>query len=235
MSHLTALLGCLILSFLTTCGEWVFIPVTHIPSFTVWQLQSGHPLLSTGLLALDPFIERQGGVPRPGTEEPCRHRGMSHLTALLGCLILSFLTTCGIYICKVSVEIPILQQTEGNGTQLTVQSAVDSSSTEPLMSIPVTAVLILLLLATGGLCLCAVLWHRIKKKLMPYPGQASGRVGMVIHEEPHEDVEELEERREKAVAADETSSSSSRGSTEWRAVQVYESFDYFAVQNSKDG
>ncbi|KAG5845603.1 hypothetical protein ANANG_G00141040 [Anguilla anguilla] len=186
--------------------------------------------------------------PRLCTERSRRRGDMSHLTVLLCCLILSFLSSCGNNeALTVTQSPPSITVKEGemaqmlccwggtlNMERLTVEKTNNSSTTETSRSILVTAVLIPLAAVMGAICLCAFLCYWRKKKLMPYPDQASGKVGMVIHEVPHEEGEEIMEGEIGLAENEAGSTGSSHGSTQWCAVAVYESVDYFAVQTSED-
>ncbi|XP_039679492.1 carcinoembryonic antigen-related cell adhesion molecule 1 isoform X2 [Perca fluviatilis] len=126
----------------------------------------------------------------------------------------------GRYICKVSLEIPLLIVVSGNGTVITVSdktstkdSAAEGGLPLPvLISLAVVAPLLLITLA----CFCTL--RRIQ-------GSQAARV---IYEVPHIDSEEVE--------MDKHSTGSSRGSSQWCQVPVYESFDYFErVQTKESG
>ncbi|XP_028420092.1 uncharacterized protein LOC114545777 [Perca flavescens] len=127
----------------------------------------------------------------------------------------------GRYICKVSVEIPLLRVVSGNGTVITVRhkpsiednTAEGSTSDLPLPVLISLAVVALLLLITLA-CFCTL--RRIK-------GSQAARV---IYEVPHIDSEEVE--------MDKHSTGSSRGSSQWCQVPVYESFDYFERVQTKE-
>nr|XP_046237518.1 uncharacterized protein LOC124054983 isoform X2 [Scatophagus argus] len=127
----------------------------------------------------------------------------------------------GKYTCKVNVEIPSLQVSEGNGTVLTVvtgnnttDNKTENNSSSPqwlTASLAVVAPVLLVALA----CLC-ILRRR------------EAQAVRVIYESPQTDSEVAE--------TDKHSTSSSRGSTQWCQVSVYESFDYFErVQTKESG
>ncbi|XP_036814148.1 transmembrane and immunoglobulin domain-containing protein 2 [Oncorhynchus mykiss] len=137
----------------------------------------------------------------------------------------------GTYICKVSLEIPSLIESVGDGTRITVtsQNTTNNDSSEeklpqllPIM-IPL-AVLPLFLLPL--ICLYRA-WKR-------HQGGAKDRTVRVIHEAPNHEDEELK-MEELEEAANQSSSSSSRGSTQWCQVQVYESLDYLALPTQDKG
>ncbi|XP_034532191.1 uncharacterized protein LOC117807193 [Notolabrus celidotus] len=133
----------------------------------------------------------------------------------------------GRYTCKLTVEIPAYAQFNGSGTVITVTdeenttvysttdrpgSATDSFPTTPvIISLAVLALVLLISL----LCICT-----LKRK--------QARAARVIYEVPHTDSEMAE--------MDKHSTSSSRGSSQWCQVPVYESFDYFErMQNKESG
>ncbi|XP_069571722.1 low affinity immunoglobulin gamma Fc region receptor II-like [Brachyistius frenatus] len=126
----------------------------------------------------------------------------------------------GIYICKVSVEIPSLQLNTGNGSVITVldkngsdnNTAEGSSKNTPITVIIALAVVSLLVLI-ALVCFCIV-----RRK--------QARAVRVIYEVPHVNSEEAE--------MDKHSTSSSRGSSQWCQVPVYESFDYFERVETKE-
>ncbi|KAJ8382171.1 hypothetical protein SKAU_G00029490 [Synaphobranchus kaupii] len=209
MSHLTILLSSLILSFLSTCGDNEAFTLTQSPlSITVKEGEAVHM--------------------------QCCWEGILNMQQVVVKCVST--NDTGVFICKMDIDIPVYQHRQGPGTQLKVERTNNSSTAESSKPIPLTTLLIPLTVAMGALSLCAFMCYWRKKKLMPYPGQATGRVGMVIHEVPHGEGEEvMEEEGEVALAENEGSTRSSAGSTQWCAVQVYESFDYFAVQSSEDG
>ncbi|XP_038851361.1 uncharacterized protein LOC120049199 [Salvelinus namaycush] len=135
----------------------------------------------------------------------------------------------GTYLCKVTIEIPSFIESVGNGTRITVtsQNTTNNDSSEgnlpqllPIM-IPL-AVLPLFLIAL--ICL-----YRARKR---HQGGAPDRATRVIHEAPNHEDEELKmEELEEAA----NQSSSSRGSTQWCQVQVYESLDYMALPTQDKG
>ncbi|XP_070710949.1 uncharacterized protein [Pempheris klunzingeri] len=136
----------------------------------------------------------------------------------------------GRYTCRVTQEIPTLSVVNGSGTVITVRAREDTedgaaggspgagSNSSPL-SLPVIislAVAAPLLLITV-ICLCT-----LRRR------QVSAQAARVIYEVPHTDSEEAE--------MDKHSTSSSRGSSQWCQVPVYESFDYFErVENKESG
>ncbi|XP_035768783.1 uncharacterized protein LOC118455086 [Neolamprologus brichardi] len=128
----------------------------------------------------------------------------------------------GTYICKVTVEIPSLTEAKGNGTVITVKTVNDTGNnwqsaqdpgnpTKPTNVIISLAVVVPLLLITL-ICYCTL---RRKQAL----------AARVIYEVPHIDSEMAD--------ADKDSTSSSRGSSQWRQVPLYESF-YFEHVDPKE-
>uniref|UniRef100_UPI0037E735CE uncharacterized protein isoform X2 n=1 Tax=Semicossyphus pulcher TaxID=241346 RepID=UPI0037E735CE len=131
----------------------------------------------------------------------------------------------GRYICRFSVEIPDYTKVEGDGTVITVTDRETTEnntgeykhedSASSLLPIPVIVSLAVLapLLLISLLCFCAL---------------RRTHAARVIYEVPHTDSEEAE--------MDKHSTSSSRGSSQWCQVPVYESFDYFErVQDKESG
>ncbi|XP_019955654.2 uncharacterized protein [Paralichthys olivaceus] len=122
----------------------------------------------------------------------------------------------GRYICIVNMEIPVIIKSVGNGTVITVVPRVNADgpvehSTEILTILAMVVVGLLLLIIIG--CYCTL---RIRH------AQAVN----VIYEVPHIDSETAD--------MDKHSTSSSRGSSQWCQVPVYESFDYFEGVKSKE-
>ncbi|XP_032437877.1 uncharacterized protein LOC116732054 [Xiphophorus hellerii] len=121
----------------------------------------------------------------------------------------------GKYICKVSVEIPRLTEVEGKGTTITViarenitKSTLEDPNNKGNQEKPViigVGVMVPLFLITL-ICFCS-----LRKK--------EGQAARVIYEVPHTDSIQAD--------MDKTSTSSSRGSTQWCEVFVYDSLDYF--------
>ncbi|XP_010886301.3 uncharacterized protein LOC105020751 [Esox lucius] len=135
----------------------------------------------------------------------------------------------GTYTCKVSSEIPVLQQSVGNGTHLTVTSKNDGISGDLHNNLH-WSIIALLVLLPPPLLLALLYLYRVKRK----QGGASAKMVRVIHQTPDYEDDELktEDLRE---TADQTSDSSSRGSTQWCQVQVYESLDYLALPTKDNG
>ncbi|XP_051231287.1 transmembrane and immunoglobulin domain-containing protein 2 isoform X2 [Dicentrarchus labrax] len=131
----------------------------------------------------------------------------------------------GRYTCKASVEIPLLVEFEGNGTVITVtarearenttdaaEDNSESSNSPPLpLIISVAAMVPLLLIAL--VCFCSL-------------RRRQAQAARVIYEVPHTDSEVAE--------MDKHSTTSSRGSSQWCQVPVYESFDYFERVQTKE-
>ncbi|CAL8384163.1 unnamed protein product [Arctogadus glacialis] len=122
----------------------------------------------------------------------------------------------GRYVCQVTKERPILIQSWGNGTMITVTergsptngTTQKNSAKHAAMSFPVIVSLGIVMAAAFFVTLIC-LW-KLRK------GQGLDRAARVIYEVPHGDSE-----------VDGTSTSSSKGSSQWCQVPVYESFDYF--------
>ncbi|XP_044040560.1 uncharacterized protein LOC122870442 [Siniperca chuatsi] len=126
----------------------------------------------------------------------------------------------GRYICKLSVEIPFLTVAEGNGTVITV---TDRESTTQYNTAgehghpdstnnPLPFPMIISLAVVGPLLfITLVCFCTLRRR--------QAQAARVIYEVPHIDSEEAE--------MDKQSTSSSRGSSQWCQVAVYESFDYF--------
>ncbi|XP_041635768.1 uncharacterized protein LOC121504774 [Cheilinus undulatus] len=134
-----------------------------------------------------------------------------------GCSYLSFQNITradsGSYVCNLTVELPVLLRVEGGGTVITVTvtnnstkegSTSDSPPSPVIISLAVVAPLLLIAL----LCVCM-----LRRK------QGSAKAARVIYEVPHIDSD--------VPDMDKHSTSSSRGSSQWCQVPVYESFDYF--------
>ncbi|XP_056298473.1 uncharacterized protein LOC130211625 [Pseudoliparis swirei] len=140
---------------------------------------------------------------------------------MTGCSNLTFTNVTpedsGRYICRVTEEIPSLSTTEGAGTVITVRTR-DNTAGGPTSSLLQSPRVIALavgapLLLVAFVCFCS--WRR-----------RQARAGSVIYEVPHIDSEEAE--------MDKHSTSSSRGSSQWCQVPVYESCDYFERVETKE-
>ncbi|XP_030578659.1 transmembrane and immunoglobulin domain-containing protein 2-like [Archocentrus centrarchus] len=125
----------------------------------------------------------------------------------------------GRYICRVTVEIPSLTVATGNGTVITVtanqamnNTSADSTGPSTTVMIPLAVVGPLLLVT---LVCCCIL--RRKQAL----------AARVIYEVPHIDSETAE--------MDKHSTNSSRGSSQWCQVPVYESFYFEQVDPKESG
>ncbi|KAK5876140.1 hypothetical protein CesoFtcFv8_027137 [Champsocephalus esox] len=122
----------------------------------------------------------------------------------------------GTYICRVTLEIPVLNTRNGNGTVLTVVDNTEVNSTRgqdiPFMerSVIICLAVVTPLLLITLLCFCCL----------------RRRQARVIYEAPHIDSEDVE--------MDKHSTSSSTGSSQWCQVPVYESFDYFERVENKE-
>ncbi|KAL0970462.1 hypothetical protein UPYG_G00242300 [Umbra pygmaea] len=125
----------------------------------------------------------------------------------------------GTYICKVSIEIPVLVQSVGNGTRVTV-TKIKGGQPASVFSFIILGVLLPLLL------IALIYLYTLRKN--------QGGQGAVIHQTTDLGDTELQ-MEELGEAGDRSSNSSSRGSTQWCQVQVYESFDYLALPNKEKG
>ncbi|XP_067436082.1 uncharacterized protein [Thunnus thynnus] len=127
----------------------------------------------------------------------------------------------GKYYCKVNVEIPFFTEAKGNGTVIKVEdrdiknkteegspSSFTSNSLPLIITLAVVAPMLLLTL----ICVCIL---RRKQAI----------AARVIYEVPHFDSE--------VADMDKHSTSSSKGSSQWCQVPVYESFDYFEHTDKK--
>ncbi|XP_047433303.1 uncharacterized protein LOC125003222 isoform X2 [Mugil cephalus] len=129
------------------------------------------------------------------------------------------------YVCRVSMEIPVLVKALGNGTVITVTSNNETSGEtsnktagdkEPSINLP-QPVIIALAVVAPMLLIAVVCFCSLRRK--------EAQAARVIYEVPHVDSE-----------VDKHSTSSSRGSSQWCQVPVYESFDYFErVQTKESG
>ncbi|XP_067436080.1 uncharacterized protein [Thunnus thynnus] len=128
----------------------------------------------------------------------------------------------GKYYCKVNVEIPFFTEAKGKGTVITVkdrdnikdkteEGSFSSFIGNPLSLIITLAVVAPMLLLTL-LCVCIL---RRKQAI----------AARVIYEVPHFDSE--------VADMDKHSTSSSKGSSQWCQVVVYESFDHLEHTESK--
>ncbi|XP_042257306.1 uncharacterized protein LOC121889424 [Thunnus maccoyii] len=128
----------------------------------------------------------------------------------------------GKYYCKVNVEIPSLTVVKGNGTVITVkdrdnikdktEEGSPSSSTGNSLPLIITLAVVAPILLLTLLCVCIL---RRKQAI----------AARVIYEVPHFDSE--------VTDMDKHSTSSSKGSSQWCQVPVYESFDYFEHTDKK--
>nr|XP_004567132.1 uncharacterized protein LOC101485964 [Maylandia zebra] len=128
----------------------------------------------------------------------------------------------GTYICKVTVEIPSLTEAKGNGTVITVKTGNDTgnnsqSAQDSLYPGNPTNVIISLAVVVPLLLVTLVCYCTLRRK--------QALAARVIYEVPHVDSEMAD--------ADKDSTSSSRGSSQWRQVPLYESF-YFEHVDPKE-
>ncbi|KAM8881039.1 uncharacterized protein ACB058_001322 isoform 2-T2 [Synchiropus picturatus] len=114
----------------------------------------------------------------------------------------------GMYVCRLTSEIPTIATVSGTGTYITVK---DRESPQQEHTSPSTAPVAAALSVLGGLILLTVLcccYHKRKRAL----------ASKVIHEVPQTDSELAE--------MDKHSTSSSNGSTQWYQVVLYEAVDF---------
>ncbi|XP_030205756.1 uncharacterized protein LOC115538236 isoform X3 [Gadus morhua] len=119
----------------------------------------------------------------------------------------------GGYVCKVTMDRPILIQLRGSGTMITVteRRIPNSGTTQENSTIDaslwprVPVVVSLAIVMAAAFLVTLICFWKLRK-----------REARVIYEVPHGDSE-----------VDGTSTSSSKGSSQWCQVPVYESFDYF--------
>ncbi|KAK5848635.1 hypothetical protein PBY51_006232 [Eleginops maclovinus] len=119
-------------------------------------------------------------------------------------LLCSLLLACHCALSSWSVS-SVVNNTEGNSTK----EDGNDTNTSLITSLAVMTPLLLITLV----CFCCML-------------RRQERAAMVIYEVPHIDSEEVE--------MDKHSTSSSRGSSQWCQVPVYESFDYFERVENKE-
>ncbi|XP_037614004.1 uncharacterized protein LOC119481296 isoform X4 [Sebastes umbrosus] len=121
----------------------------------------------------------------------------------------------GRYICKVTVEIPLYKMVEGNGTVITVTARDNTAGASSRLPFPV---IICLAVVAPLLLITLLCFYSLRRR--------RAQAARVIYEVPHIDSEEVE--------MDKHSTSSSRGSSQWCQVQVYESVDYFERVQTKE-
>ncbi|XP_047242438.1 uncharacterized protein LOC124881006 [Girardinichthys multiradiatus] len=126
----------------------------------------------------------------------------------------------GRYICEVTVEIPMLLKVEGNGTTITVTArgnttnclSENTKDEHKVQSVILAVAVVVPLFLIALACFCT-----LKRK--------EGQAARVIYEVPHTDSFEAE--------MDKHSTSSSKGSTQWCEVAMYDSLDYFERVETK--
>ncbi|XP_004080062.2 uncharacterized protein LOC101156774 [Oryzias latipes] len=128
----------------------------------------------------------------------------------------------GRYDCEIIIEIPELIKVRGNGTIITVATRENQTNTNvpeqptglPVSIVASVAVASLLLLITLA-CFCCLRKNK-----------GSGGAARVIHQSPYtnSDISDM----------DNHSTSSSRGSSQWCQVPVYDSLDYFEHVENKE-
>ncbi|XP_013872684.1 uncharacterized protein LOC106523706 [Austrofundulus limnaeus] len=131
----------------------------------------------------------------------------------------------GSYTCRVFVEIPKLTLAKGNSTTITVtagENTTDDSATgknhgspsKPSLHVIISLAVVAPLFLMALVCFCS-----LQRK--------TGQAARVIYEVPHMDSVEAD--------MDKHSTSSSRGSTQWCQVQLYDSLDYFERVETNHG
>ncbi|XP_031707390.1 uncharacterized protein LOC116385800 [Anarrhichthys ocellatus] len=129
----------------------------------------------------------------------------------------------GRYICKVTVDIPVLTVVEGNGTVITVtarDNTKDNTAGGSINNLSLTPVIIPLAVVAPLLLIALVCFCSLRRR------QGSVQAARVIYEVPHINSE--------VVEMDKHSTGSSTGSSQWCQVPVYESFDYFEHVETKE-
>ncbi|CAL8377434.1 unnamed protein product [Gadus morhua 'NCC'] len=126
------------------------------------------------------------------------------------------LNRAGRYVCQVTMERPTYNQFWGSGTMITVterQSPTNGTTQENLSKhtpLPFPVVVSMAIVMAAAFLVTLICLWKLRKR------QGLDRAARVIYEVPHRDSE-----------VDGTSTSSSKGSSQWCQVPVYESFDYF--------
>ncbi|CAL8239616.1 unnamed protein product [Gadus morhua 'NCC'] len=117
----------------------------------------------------------------------------------------------GRFVCEVIMNRPILTKLRGSGTMIIVRERRNPTTQESASLRPRVPVVVSLAIVMAAAFLVALicLWKLRKRRGLD-------RAARVIYEVPHKDAE-----------VDGTSTSSSKGSSQWCQVPVYESFDYF--------
>ncbi|XP_056431534.1 uncharacterized protein LOC130369943 isoform X1 [Gadus chalcogrammus] len=133
----------------------------------------------------------------------------------------------GGYVCQVTMDRPILIQLRGSGTMITVTerrnpnsgTTQENSTIDASLWPRVPVVVSLAIVMAAAFLVTLICFWKLRKR------EGLDRAARVIYEVPHEDSK-----------VDGTSTSSSKGSSQWCQVPVYESFDYFErVVESKGG
>ncbi|KAK6493545.1 hypothetical protein HHUSO_G3156 [Huso huso] len=125
----------------------------------------------------------------------------------------------GTYHCRAVAEIPTLKRGNGSGTVLYVHEVQNKSSLGSGAAVGVLLAMLFVLL------IITLLW---KRKILMSRAQDQGEAAA-----DYESVLEMDaiEGPQEAVEAN---SSSSRGSTQWAEITVYESCDYFDVKSNEN-
>uniref|UniRef100_A0A1A7Z020 Si:ch211-93g21.1 n=1 Tax=Iconisemion striatum TaxID=60296 RepID=A0A1A7Z020_9TELE len=133
------------------------------------------------------------------------------------CTVLSFQEITrkdsGRYVCKVTVEIPALTEVEGDGTTITVTDNLKGA--EKSAGGPNTSVIAALAVVVPLFLVALACFFCLKRR--------QGQTARVIYEVPHTDSLDAE--------MDKQSTTSSRGSSQWCQVPLY---DYFERVETKE-
>ncbi|XP_046905258.1 uncharacterized protein LOC124487175 isoform X2 [Hypomesus transpacificus] len=187
---------------------WKMDPMSNLRAKVVWKRNK-------------PTIDSTSSFQRESAiTGPCHEQAQPHVACNCSNLILSNVTVndSGLYICKVNIDIPVLLQSEGNGTSITVTTIKQVNMTNGKEEEINQSNLLFIIIPLAVLFLAALVCFLIRKHVMD-----SKNTARVIYEAPHPGSEE----------SDGQSTNSSRGSTQWCQVQLYESIDYFAVEDNK--
>ncbi|XP_030205763.1 uncharacterized protein LOC115538237 isoform X4 [Gadus morhua] len=174
------------------------------------------PLRTMLLLSLGPLLAqavRYDGEGCGSTLSPVNNGACGWATLTLPNVTLN---RAGRYVCQVTMERPTYNQFWGSGTMITVterQSPTNGTTQENLSKrtpLPFPVVVSMATVMAAAFLVTLICLWKLRKR------QGLDRAARVICEVPHRDSE-----------VDGTSTSSSKGSSQWCQVPVYESFDYF--------
>ncbi|RVE60198.1 hypothetical protein OJAV_G00178590 [Oryzias javanicus] len=148
----------------------------------------------------------------------------SHNNQMEKCSILNFTSVTkqdsGEYVCEITIDIPVLNIIRGNGTIVTVKTrenqteSIGNSDSSNGLPVPIVASVA----SVSLLLLVAFVWFCCLRR-------TRGHAARVIHESPYTNSDSME--------MDKHSTSSSRGSSQWCQVPVYDSLDYFEHVENK--